>query len=53
MKYSTFVLYKSGRKEILGHKNRPDMDRRRKDLQKLSTVSVFRTPTKQDLMELT
>lgn len=51
MKYSTFIGYKSGRTEILHHKNKPDMERLRKNLAKMLTVDVYRTPTKDDLME--
>lgn len=51
-KYSTFVIYKTGRKEVLRHKNKPDMERMRGKLKNLPTVSVYRTSTKQDLMEM-
>lgn len=50
-KYQTWVEYKSGRREILFHRNRPDMERQRETLKSLPTVSNYRTPTKQDLME--
>lgn len=51
MKTATFVLYKSGRKEIIHHKSKPDMERSRKMLGALPSVQTFRTPTKQDMME--
>lgn len=51
-KYSTWVHYKSGRTEILYHKNRPDMEKQRESLKKMPTISAYRTPTKQDLMEM-
>lgn len=50
-KYSTWVAYASGRTEILYHKNRPEMERQRGHLEEMPTVTDYRTPTKQDLME--
>lgn len=51
-KYSTYVIYKSGRTEFLRHKNKPDMESQRKMLSVIPSVSTYRTPTKQDLMEM-
>lgn len=52
MKYSTFVKYAGGRSEIIPHKNKPEMERVRKTLSSMHTVSFYRTPKPQDFMEM-
>lgn len=49
-KNSTLILYKSGRREVLFHKTKNDMEHARRLLEKLETVSFFRTPTREDFL---
>ncbi len=48
-KYTTLVIYKSGRRETLFHKNEPDMKKKRGLLAAMETVEVFWTPKTEDL----
>lgn len=46
----TIVFYKSGRHEILNHKNKREMLRDREALTRLDTVASFRSPKLEELV---